>query len=110
MPIGQESLLQQGKAQVLLPHPVEDVTPAPHTSPPYNSPQLSTPIPLPSPSHPPPIPLPVTHPPPLQDVTPAPVPSLLHAAAVQSLASAALGGTGGRAGEQRVRMMNTWLT
>ncbi|CAI5535532.1 unnamed protein product [Closterium sp. Naga37s-1] len=54
MPVGQESLLQQGKAQVLLPHPVKDVTPAP-------------------------------------------VPSLLHAAAVQSLASAALGGTGGRA-------------
>ncbi|CAI5488673.1 unnamed protein product [Closterium sp. Naga37s-1] len=54
MPIGQESLLQQGKAQVLLPHPVEDVTPVP-------------------------------------------VPSLLHAAPVQSLASAALGDTEGRA-------------
>ncbi|CAI6001891.1 unnamed protein product [Closterium sp. NIES-64] len=54
MPVGQENLLQQGKAQVLLPHRVEDVTPVP-------------------------------------------VPSLLHALPVQSLASAALGGTGGRA-------------
>ncbi|CAI5500403.1 unnamed protein product [Closterium sp. Naga37s-1] len=54
MPVGQENLLQQGKAQVLLPHRVEDVTPVS-------------------------------------------VPSLLHALPVQSLASAALGGTGGRA-------------